>query len=117
MYIKNEIELFTKLGVIAQYNALINQLTSLEFNLNQLASVEHYSADLFEFFSREEVDEYNQEYLYGCLGELKAAFKQKTGDNLDLVIDDCGYNYWKVVDFFITVRNPAIRNIERSDLT
>jgi hypothetical protein len=84
MYIKNEVELFTRVGVLKEYNALVGSLVKVGLNIIDLAHAETYGDDLF---ANSDVDEYSQMYVYGCLGKLQAAFKQNTGGELDLYDD------------------------------
>lgn len=116
MLIKEPIELFTKVGVINQYNSLVNQLSSIGLNLQKLAIAKTYAANLFEEY--EWVDNYNQKYTYGCLSELKAEFKNKTGGDLNLVYLEVKDSYsWQISNFYIKVINPEVFNICRNELT
>jgi hypothetical protein len=116
MYIKNEIELFTKVEVLKEYNTLIGSLTTLGLGIIDLAYAETYGDTLFDYSSFE----YSQEYVYGCLGELQAAFKQNTGGELNLYYDsnmeETVRYLWTVNNFYIKVINPKITAICARDL-
>jgi len=115
MIIKNEIELFTRVEVINQYNSLVNQLNNLGLNLDKLAIAETYSDDLFADYDW--VDSYNQEYTYECLSELKIAFKKNTGAELELVyLEISELTVWRVSNFYIEVINPEVFGICKQDL-
>lgn len=118
MYIKDEVELFTKVGVLKEYNALVSSLVKLGLGIIDLAKSETYGGDLFEDSS---FDEYSQEYVYSCLGELKAAFKKNTGGELSLYdnsnMEETARHLWYVDNFYIKVINPEITAICVNDLT
>jgi hypothetical protein len=117
MYIKNEVELFTRVGVLKEYNALVGSLTRLGLSIIDLAQAETYGD---EIVANLEIDEYTQEYVYGCLGELQAAFKKNTGGDLNLYDDsnmeETARYLWTVDNFYIKVINPEITAICANDL-
>lgn len=114
MIIKNEVELFTKLGIITQYNCLIKQLKSIGVILVQLAYAETYGDSVFDYEDNQWIDEYNQTYTYSCLEELKNAFNKQTGATLELnIVGPLILAKWLVTDFWV---NPTITNITKEDL-
>ena len=118
MYIKNEVELFTRVGVLKEYNALVGSLVKVGLNIIDLAHAETYGDALF---ANSDVDEYSQMYVYSCLGKLQAAFKQNTGGELDLYDDsnreETARYLWCVDNFYIKVINPEITAICANDLS
>ena len=117
MYIKDPIKLFSKVGVLKEYNTLVSSLVKLNLSLIDLAQSVSYDKALSEDFN---IDEYSEKYIYNYLEELKNAFKNNTGGELGLYddsnIEETGCYRWTVDNFYIMVINPEITSICKNDL-